>query len=429
MVKHTRLAAVLSAVCCLCSAFPAWADPQGAIISLHFQDTGERRLVMAASRRGMVFFGQDLQPFRAFRSEALDLGGRRSTFVWVQDVDGDPHVEYVFAGDPSFVLDQGADPYFGIIGGCNDFFLGDALDDRKPEVFCRRQNALTVFTYDGQFLWEYSVTGMRLGECYAEDLDSDRQLEFACSTNAAPWVVIDIANEESVVEVDSNPASTFSPPDHISGWVEEARTALLGQTPLDLDGDGQAQETLRFEEGTLTLFDREGSPTGSAQIPGALYSLLVADLTGDGTPEIFLGGEDVVHVLHPDGQVLAELRTNPASMRRQGRVSIASVAANGLEDNSPDAARAVVEGAMSRLTSCYEREMGSNPFVRVGSMFHELSINSSGRVSGAQRIYSSVNNTNLESCVERLFEDLRFSGASQNNATVSLRLSFDFTDR
>jgi hypothetical protein len=403
----------------------AQAQPQGAVISLHFQSAGDQRVVVGASERGVVVLDESLGNFRAFSATALS-GGR--PFYWIADVDNDRVEEYVFAGHPSFVLDQGGDPLFGVLRGCDDFFAGDLLGDAMWELFCRRDSTLTVWNFDGQFLWEYSVRGTRLGTCVADDTDSDGRIEFVCQSGSG-YLLVDLGNDDPLQEISDNPAEPDLR-DPRDTWLADARAALAGETTFDLNGDGRRDETLFFNAGTLVMRDASGATMGSADLGASeLYSVAVGDLNNDRTPEIFVGGIDMIYVVSPTGAILNRVEANPARLSRDSRVTIQSVAANGLSDSSPEAARSAVEDGLSGLDRCYDRLIGSDPFIRVGNVFYELAVDDRGRVTRAQRIHSSVRNDELEQCVVNGLQSMRFPAAADGNGSVSVRLGFDFVDR
>jgi hypothetical protein len=376
---------------------------------------------MAASNRGLVFIGEDLTNFRAFRSEALDGDGR--AYLWIRDIDQDGGDEYVFAGDPSFVLDGGGDPLFGLLSGCADFALGNILDDPVEEIFCRSGNTISVWYFDGQFLWEYSLTGRRIRGCTVDDSDGDEALEFGCETNDN-WLLIDLGNNDPVQELGDNPQEDATI-ETTEAWEAETRALLTGEQTVDLDGDGRANETLFWNGGALNLIGSDGATMGSASIPGEIYSVVVGDLNGDGVPEVFAGGVGEVYVIGNDGTILSTVNANPGSLDRTGRVTITAANANGLDDSAAETTMAAVETELGRVERCYASQMGSDQFVRVGTMFFELSVDG-GRVSSARRIHSSIANSELESCVSGALERIRFSGGS---GTVSVRLGFDFVDQ
>jgi len=421
-VKRTFLFAIC-VVALLSFGVSATAAPSGAVVQLHYQQSPERRTVMAATDAGLVFIGEDFSNFRAFRSSAN--GGE---FLWITDIDNDRDDEYVFGGNPSFALDGDADPYFGLLDGCDDFFVGNILDDEAQELFCRKRNTISVWYYDGQFLWEYSVTGMRLNGCQADDVDSDERLEFACESSEG-WVLIDIANDEPVQNVPDNPAES-GVRDQMALFDAEATAIFSGERTFDIDGDGSADESLRFSGGTLTINGAGGALMGTAALSeSGLYSATVADLNGDGTNEIFVGGEGTVYVLSPAGEQLAAVNARPGSLDRDARVTIRSANANGLEDSSSETTQAAVNDGMSALTRCYSRRMGRDQFVKVGSMGFQLTVSGRGRVSAVQGIGSEVRDNELEECITNALEDLRFSNAADGDGTVTVRLALDFVDQ
>jgi hypothetical protein len=425
--KRRRPLYLLGLLTALLAHWPvaASAQPEGAIISLHYSETREGRVVVAASQRGVVLIGEDLGNFRAFRATALS-GGR--PFYWIADVDNDRHNEFVFAGNPSFVLDHLGEPLFGVLQGCDDFYAGDFLGDAMWELFCRRGSTLTVWNYDGQFLWEYSVRGMRLGTCEADDIDSDGRLEFVCEAGNR-FLLVDLGNEDPLQEVSENRAQPDAN-DPRDRWLAEARDAFAGERTFDLNGNGRREETLLLNGSTLVLRDASGATLGSAELgTSEVYSVAVGDLNNDRSPEVFVGGVDVIWVISSTGQILSRVEGNPNRLARDSRVTIESVSANGLEDSSPEAARSVVDRGLSGLQRCYDRQMGSDQFIRVGSMFYELTVDDRGRVTRSQKIHSGVRNEDLEQCVVNTLRDMRFPAAANGNGSVSVRLGFDFVDR
>ncbi|MCA9564828.1 MAG: AgmX/PglI C-terminal domain-containing protein [Myxococcales bacterium] len=396
------------------------------VVHLTFDNDGAQPVVMAASSRGLVFIGADFAPFRAFRARANE--GAAAGFIQVEDIDGDREDEYVFAGDPSFVLDSGAAPLFGLLSGCDNFYAGNILEDDNWELFCRNGNTISVWFYDGQFLWDYTVSGQRIGECAGQDVDSDQRLEFGCTIDGN-WVLIDLENAEPFQDVDDNPVEELGPSAEAQ-WADQAAGILDGSTSVDLDGDGSRNETLSFSGGTLTLSGAGGEMLGSATLPAStLYSALVADLNGDGAPEVFLGGDGSVFVVSNSGELVATIPADPNDLSREGRVQIQSANANGLADSSEEATREALGGQMSTIERCYRNRMGDDQFVRVGDMLYELSVGSSGRVDNVRRIHSSVANEPLEECVQGALEDVRFSAAEGGSGSVTVRLSFDFVDQ
>ena len=73
----------IGALALFLTALPVHASPAGAVVQLHFQQTPERKVLMAATDAGLVFIGEDFSNFRAFRATALE--GRE--FLWVGDID------------------------------------------------------------------------------------------------------------------------------------------------------------------------------------------------------------------------------------------------------------------------------------------------------------------------------------------------------
>ena len=76
------------------------------------------------------------------------------------------------AGSPSFIIETNGDPLWGVLDGCNQYFVGDFIDDRTWEIFCRGSRTMRVWSWDGQEYFSWSGSGYSIGDCYADDFDS-----------------------------------------------------------------------------------------------------------------------------------------------------------------------------------------------------------------------------------------------------------------
>lgn len=398
----------------------------GHVTYLEEVGSGDRPMVIAGSDRGVVFIGAENTVFRAFHHRQQAPEGVAQPYLWVQDVDGDNRAEYVGAGVPSFVIDDNGDPMWGVLEGCDQYFLGDFIDDRNEEILCIRGTTVQVWSYDGQEYFNWTGSGYSVSGCFGDDFDDDRKQEVACNLTNGNHLFFDI--EDWFNDPNYDPPREGVAPDALNeGGVDRSAVAAAasGEQPLRVDG---REVTLGFAGGAVQLTSGEGAPV-TVQVGGTgIYSAIAADLDGNGVSEIYVGGDDAVHVLRADGTLVATVPANPDSMTRDARVTVRSATANGLEDSDRDNVRAIVEGEVDTLVSCYSRRMGADQFTRVGTMLWELTVDDGGRVDDATKRHSSLRNQSLESCVQDALEDLRFSGATDGSGSVSVNLEFDFVD-
>ncbi len=413
----TRRLGALAPLALLLTAAPALAD-DGHITFLTEFGTGDRPMVLAASDRGIALIGPGGQLFRTFRHDQVARDGTEQPFLWVDDIDNDRADEIVGAGSPSFVIEANGDPVWGM-RDCTQFFLGDFIDSSNQEVFCRRASEMEVRSNDGQEYFRWSGRGYTIGDCYADDYDGDGQLEVNCALGGDSLLSFDLEFAEPE-EVDQPVAPATQ------RGVDRSRSqAAASGTALRV---GARSITLGYAGGSI-LVSADGAQIAAVPVSSpAIYSAAAADLDRDGTPEIYVGGVDAVYVLGADGALLHTVAANPDTTRRDARVSIRSATANGLENSDRDAIRAVVDGSMDRLTSCYSNRMGADQFTRVGEMLWELTVGSSGSVSDTNKRHSSLRNSELDSCVGGVLEDLRFSPATDGSGIVNVTLEFDFVD-
>ncbi len=415
-----RTFAVACAAALLLSSYSAAAAAaDGNVYYLAEVGTSDRPLVVAVSDRGLVFIGADNQVFRGFHHEQQSAENGQSP-MWIEDIDSDNRLEFVGAGEPSFVVDDNGDPKWGVLRGCDNFFLGDFLDDRTPEVFCRRGASVEVWSHDGQSYFEWSGRGFRIEECYMDDFDGDNKQEVACTGSRDSHLMFDLA----FTEPEERDGAFEIPASGTGVRPSDGLTQVDGSTPVST-GAGTFTVTAGSDSVTVSA---GGTPVATAPVRGAT-SATVADLDGDGTAEIYIGASDRVYVVSAGtGEVVATIDANPNNLRRQARTAVDSISSNGLSDNEEQSLRAAVEDAMDDVQSCYERSMGTDQFTRVGRMMWELRIGSGGRVSNTQKIHSSIRNRDLESCVEDALEDARFASPTDDSGSVTATIGFDFVD-
>ena len=420
--RFTSFAQRLLAAACACALFPAAGfAADGHVTYLQQVGTSDQPMMLAASDRGVVFVGSDFQVFRGYHHEQTSRDGVAQPFLWVDDIDDDRQDEVVGAGSPSFIIETNGDPLWGVLDGCNQYFVGDFIDDRTWEIFCRGSRTMRVWSWDGQEYFSWSGSGYSIGDCYADDFDSDRKLEVACDLSNGNHLQFDIEydgpeeNDGPVQQATQRGVNTS----RVAGAASGDRTVTLGGREV----------TLSFAGGSLTLSANESVWTSLPIATTGVYSAVTADLDGDGNDELFVGGDDKVFVVGADGQLAHTIEANPNSLTRDARVEIQSALANGLENSDRDVVRASVEAQLDRITRCYSDRMGADQFTRVGRMLYELQVNGNGDVTGSTRRHSDIRNSSLQSCVEGAFRAMDFTPATSGSGTVNVTLTFDFVDR
>jgi hypothetical protein len=416
---HQRFLTPLAALCIGLPATVASAS-DGAIDFLSAFGTSERPLVAASSARGVVLIGPGATLFRGFASDRSRLPSDQP-HLWMMDIDQDGAVEIVGAGNPSFVIETNGDPQWGV-EGCLQFFVGDFIDDRSIEVLCRQQRGIRIWSYDGQeyYQWEggrgFNVTG-----CFADDFNSNGRQELVCGLSNGRHLHFDFDFAE--------PEEKDGPPPEAPNVGVDRSSAMgaVSGTPLRLAGGSSV--SVAFAGGAIVLSDGSGAQIATVPVSApSIHSAIAADLDNDGTSELYVGGVDEVYVLSPTGTLLGTVPANPTRFRRDARVTVRSATANGLVDSERDTIRAVVDGGLDALATCYSGRMGRDTFTRVGQMVYELTVDGRGRVTQSAKRHSGLRNSDLERCVEQAFGRLSFPNASSGTGTVGITLDFDFVD-
>jgi hypothetical protein len=388
---------------------------EGTITYLGLTGSDETPLLAVGSDRGMVFIGTDYQPYRAFAHTQTAGADVEQPFLWVEDVDNDGDDDFVGAGNPSFVITNEAEPLWGISGGCDQFFVGNFADDRSMEVACREGGNVRILSWDGQLYLSWEGSARTLQTCYADDFDGDGYDEIQCGLTNGNHVSFDLAYAEPE-EVEQPVAEAPN-----TGVNTSALQAAAGTSGVDIGGQSIV---LGYEAGAIRFGD-----TTVAIGSSGIYSAMVTDFDGDGTSELFVGGNDEVYVISPTGELLHTIPANPESFTRESRVTVRTATANGLVDSDRDSVRASVESSLNLVDSCYVNRMGSDRYTRTGEMLFELTVSESGSVTRATRRHSTLQNEGLEACVENELEDFTFSPASSGTGIVQVMLNFDFVDR
>jgi hypothetical protein len=265
-----------------------------------------------------------------------------------------------------------------------------------------------------------------MSSCAGDDFDDDRKMEVACNLTNGNHLFFDIEDWFNDPEYDP-PRDGLAPEALNTRGVDRGAMAALAAGEREISVGGRSV-TLGFAGGAIQL-NVDGASGGTVQVGGSgIYSAAAADLDNDGTWEIYVGGDDAVHILRLDGTLVSSVAANPNATTRDPRVTVRSATAIGLENSERDAVRAVIEGGIGAFVSCYSRRMGADQFTRVGSMLYELTIDDGGDVNSASKRHSGIRSDSLESCVEDAFEGLEFSPATDGSGSVSVTLDFDFVD-
>ncbi|HFD39993.1 MAG TPA: hypothetical protein ENJ31_09160, partial [Anaerolineae bacterium] len=172
---------------------------------------------------------------------------------------------------------------------------GDGVDEfvvAQPEGDGLRVTALTV---DGTQLWEVAVPGVgRPARGQSLDFEGDGRREVVFGTDAGVIVVLDGATGATRWQY------TFAADNPENLMVRGADDALVaGRTYLAAAAYG----------GPVLLLDGAGQPVWELRFPQQVRRLRAADMDGDGTSEILLGGLSglVRLVSAADGSTLWEM--------------------------------------------------------------------------------------------------------------------------
>ncbi len=392
------------------------ASAQG-VSELTVVEQGGRRLIVALSPDGVAFV--DVGSRSLYR--AWPVKGRPGVDLTLADADSDGDLDVIAAGRPAFIISGDGDPISSVKGACDQVFIQDFAADRSVDVVCRKGTTFTATTHDGQKLWEYKLSGLKVGACAAGDLNGDNKSDLECSVGRGRYLRLDGAGNEQGRDFESAQL------DHAAGaGGGEPSGLLLGEQAFDLDGDGTAEETLAVSGAQVIVRSRAKGNLATLEV-GKITAALAEDLDRDGKADVVLGGEGKVFFLGADGKVAATVVVDPKKVKREATAVLNGVSANGLE--SDDLARATVQDQTAKLAGCYTSNVKKDPYARVGRVIFNLLVDEKGKVSKAERLHSDLNDKGVEGCIQKTLSGVTYPKATQPGASVTVTLRMGFFDR
>jgi len=425
------LVLVLGAVCLsLVGAALSGTDAraQGDVVELHKVKGEQGELIVAVSANGITFIDpKEKKVFRAFKSKRKSMKGYKPDWVIIRDVDGDGTSDIIGAGAPAFIVTGGAAPIYSIPKGCGQFHLANFAGDKTQEILCRDGARFRLYNYDGQGpLWDYKITGLRLGVCNFGDLDGDLKADMECEVlGKGTYMQRSIEGEE----LGQRDSPQLDPPeDDTPGYATLMANYLKGQEAFDLDGDGSREESVLLDGKAIVVRSRASPKALARHEVGKAFSVLVDDIDGDNKVEIVVGGAGKVFILSDEGKTLLEIKTDPKGLKRRADVKVARINANGLADSSDTAVTAVIDKSKKKLSACYAGNVKKNAFTRVGNIVYALNVGAEGKVKKVEKLHSALDDKKVEGCLIKALKGAKFSKATGPGATVTLTLEFGFID-
>ncbi len=320
--------------------------------ALHFPDLGAGphvvQVAVAAAR--IDAFEVDPDGFFSYMPEIIwyDTTGQETlpgatgtgflTTVAIGDLNGDGVVSlvapgvngrlYVYRGDGQDAGDGTPIQWTSdLVGPAAEPALADLTGDGKAEIVVTGREGTFAFRHDGQLLWSNpDVVSYEPGESFGWGGPSIGNLDLG----PEPEIVVSAYNGDLYV-LDHQGDTVFS-------------RALGGRWPTvpllaDITGDGILDivvahgwtlEVIDYFNGGETAWSRTlPDPIGSPNTHGTFGGPAVADLTGDGRPEIIINWGHVIEALRDDGSVLWRYETNRTDLYRPSPITVADVTGDG----------------------------------------------------------------------------------------------------
>lgn len=253
------------------------------------------------------------------------------------DLDGDGIVElvapanngrlYVYRGD-------GQDAGNGLpllwssdlVGQAAEPALADLSNDGKAEIVVSGANGTAAFTHAGNILWYrpdivsyYSGQSLAWGGPSIGNLDLDPE----------PEIVI-AASEDALYVLDHEGNTLFSDP--IGRWpTVPVLSDITGDGILDIivAREWELKVYDYFNGGQIVWTYVQTDTVNHLGGQGAFGAPAIADLTGDGQPEIIINWGHLIEALRDDGTVLWRYHTNNTNLFRPSAITVADVTGDG----------------------------------------------------------------------------------------------------
>jgi len=205
--------------------------------------------------------------------------------------------------------------------------LADLTGDGKAEIVLVGRDGTFAFRHDGQLLWSNpEVFSHNPGEDFGWGGPSIGNLDLG----PEPEIVIAAYNGRLYV-LDHEGVIQYSRP--LGGrWPTVPLLAdITGDGILDIVvAHGWTIEVIDYFNGRETVWTRTlPDPIGVPSSYGTFGGPAVADLTGDGRPEIIINWGHVIEALRDDGTVLWRYQTNRNDLFRPSPITVADVTGDG----------------------------------------------------------------------------------------------------
>ena len=405
------IVSALSAGAVLCAA--ASASAEGDDVKL-YDWPDETAPVMIVSDGGVIFLHRDGAPYRAY-----DWRGSDVESAHVTDIDRDGQPEVIGVGRPTFAVDSTADPMWSLKKGCKIGLVADIVADNKLDLMCSDGREIKVYTHDNQFVWALSI-GRRFTSCEAGDTNGDLKADLECKIGSriaridGEGKLITAEAEESMIPEASEPYEPFA---------AVGEEVLTSDPTFDLDGDGEAGESL-LVEGDKLILRAEGKPAlATIELGAKPQAALVKNLDGEGPAEVVVVAGGKIWVVDGEG------RKDSYSLqaKKYGREPLAqlqSVYANGFADDA--AAKAKVEQLQDDLSSCYARQVKRSEFAGSGKLLLKLSVDGEGEVTGVERVHSEIADKSVVQCAMKKLEGVEPGAAEGDSASINITMTYTF---
>ncbi|MFZ0545939.1 MAG: PKD domain-containing protein, partial [Candidatus Promineifilaceae bacterium] len=238
-----------------------------------------------------------------FDSTGIALGRETIGSVALADLDGQPGAEiiigteegmYAFKGDGSTLWFT--DTYKALIINATPA-VGNLDFDDSPEIVVNMDKNLVVYEANGDIAWSTAFTST-LGTPVLADMNNDGRLDIIVYDGSGKVYLYDYNFGSPILEWQTQLSSPVV-------------TVRGGPAIADLDGDG-FPEIAMTHDGAHTVLDKDGNVVWSIPLdPGAAGGVSIADIDGDLEPEIVTGikyddgtGIGRLYALNADGSIL-----------------------------------------------------------------------------------------------------------------------------
>ncbi len=379
--------------------------------------------VMVHDSGAVYFIGKDKTVWRTYKWK--EAKGKNKLGLITTDIDGSGQPNVVGAGRPLFVVDHNTTPQWQEKKGCDQVLVANIIDAKGKEVACVKGSKVSVYSFDGQFVWSASV-GRGIDFCNAGDINGDLMADIECKHRGAKtYSRFDGSNGEVLAQ--STDANELESTEMNLFDAHNGADILAGKETFDLNGDGTPEESLLADGNAVAVRSRsKKAAMGRIETKSAPVSAIVKDIDGDKKLDIVVITKKDIFISDGAGKKVASFPLKASKYKRQPVARLDSVYTNGFEDDAK--AKDAVTALNDKLAKCYSGQVRKNQFAGEGKVLLSAEVNAKGKAKSVTLTHTELPDKKVVKCAENTLKKAKYPKPAGESASVNVHLFYTFRD-